>query len=146
MDISIASQVTQELLEALERLIPQLTENHPPPSRADLSALVKSETSRLLLARLPDETGPIVGTLTVSTYRVPTGVRAVIEDVVVDRSARGQGVGEALMRRALDLAARAGAPGVALTSNPRREAANQLYRRLGFVRRETNAYYYKFPG
>lgn len=144
MDITVASRASDELLEALERLIPQLTDRHPPPDREALTALIGSESSRLLLARLPDETGPIVGILTLAVYRVPTGVRAVIEDVVVESSARGQGVGEALMRAALALARRAGANGVALTSNPKRQAANRLYQALGFTRRETNAYFYKF--
>ena len=74
-------------------------------------------------------------------YRVPTGIRSVIEDVVVDEKVRQQGIGEALLRHAIELAREAGASGVALTSNPRREAANALYQSIGFKRRETNAYY-----
>jgi ribosomal protein S18 acetylase RimI-like enzyme len=79
-----------------------------------------------------------------TVYRVPTGVRAILEDVIVDESLRGQGIGEALVGRALEIARERGAGGVSLTSNPRRDAANRLYSRMGFVRRETNAYYYKF--
>jgi len=71
---------------------------------------------------------------------VPTGVRSIVEDVVVDESARRQGVGEALMRRALDLAREAGASGLSLTSRPEREAANRLYQSMGFELRKTNAY------
>jgi ribosomal protein S18 acetylase RimI-like enzyme len=144
MDISIVSGVNDELVEALRRLIPQLTSNHPPPSREDLQELVDSGSSKLMIARLPDGRGPIVGALALTIYRVPTGTRAVIEDVVVDEAARGGGVGEAMVRAALELAWSAGAAGVALTSNPGRAAANRLYQRIGFVRRETNAYFYKF--
>jgi len=106
--------------------------------------MLQSSASVLLLARRPDAAGPIVGAAALGTYRVPTGLRAVIEDVVVDRGSRGQGVGEALTRRLMEIAKEMGAPGVSLTSNPRREAANRLYVRLGFARRDTNLYYCAF--
>lgn len=144
MDIELATIATGELWEAFQRLIPQLTSNNPPPSRDDLAALVKSESTTLLIVRHPDGRGPIVGAASLTVYRVPTGVRAIIEDVIVDESLRGQGIGEGLVRHALEVAREKGASGVSLTSNPKREAANQLYLRMGFVRRETNAYYYKF--
>jgi ribosomal protein S18 acetylase RimI-like enzyme len=83
-----------------------------------------------------------VGSLTLAVFRIPTGLRAWIEDVVVDESARGQGVGEALNRAALDRAAALGAVTVDLTSRPSRAAANRLYQRLGFEPRETNVYRY----
>jgi len=137
-------QVTDEVVAAFQRLIPQLTSNNPPPDRLHLEKLLASPLSTLLLARHPDENGPIVAALSLTVYPVPTGIRAIIEDVIVDEQARGQGIGEALVRHALQIARQAGAQGVALTSNPRREAANRLYQRLGFVRRETNAYFYKF--
>lgn len=85
----------------------------------------------------------ILGTLTLVTFRIPTGVRAWIEDVVVDEAARGKGVGEALNRAAVELARAKGAKTVDLTSRPKREAANRLYRRLGFVARDTNVYRYE---
>ena len=142
MDIQITNAVTDELYAAFQRLVPQLTNNNPPPSRDDLAALVKSESSTLLVARAED--GSISGAATVTVYRVPTGIRAIIEDVVVDESARGQGLGEALVRRCLEIAREKGAPSVTLTSNPKREAANRLYQRMGFIRRETNTYVWKF--
>jgi ribosomal protein S18 acetylase RimI-like enzyme len=135
--------VTDELVAAFGRLIPQLTSNNPAPDRAGLEALVRSEASTLLAARYPDD-GPIVGALSLTVYRVPTGVRAIIEDVIVDEAARGRGIGEALVREGLQIAQRSGASGVTLTSNPGRAAANRLYLRLGFQRRETNSYVYKF--
>lgn len=108
-----------------------------------VTRVVESEVTRLLIARDPH--GQIIGTLTVAVFRIPTGTRAWIEDVVVDSSARGQGIGEALTRAALAIAADAGANSVDLTSRPSREAANRMYRRLGFAARETNVYRYSLP-
>jgi ribosomal protein S18 acetylase RimI-like enzyme len=94
----------------------------------------------MLLARDPEADGRIVGSMTLALFRIPTGMRAWIEDVVVDESVRGRGVGAALNHHALDVARDAGARTVDLTSRPSREAANRLYQRLGFVQRETNVY------
>jgi ribosomal protein S18 acetylase RimI-like enzyme len=88
--------------------------------------------------------GAILGAASLTVYLAPTGLRAIIEDVIVDQPARGQGVGEALVRRCLDIAHGKGVPTVTLTSNPKRESANRLYQRMGFIRRETNAYVWKF--
>jgi ribosomal protein S18 acetylase RimI-like enzyme len=49
-------------------------------------------------------------------------------------------VGELLNRAALDEARSRGAKDVSLTSRPSREAANRLYQRIGFERRDTNVY------
>jgi ribosomal protein S18 acetylase RimI-like enzyme len=100
--------------------------------------MVASPATVVLVAR--DDGGEIVGTLTLVLFRIPTGVRAWIEDVVVDQETRGSGVGEALTRAALERAGAAGARSVDLTSRPTREAANRLYRRLGFEPRDTNVY------
>ena len=137
------TSVSDELVNACESLIPQLKLTSPPPSRAELEALVSSSSSILLIARYPDERSPVAGILTLIIYRVPTGIRARMEDVVVDEAMRGQGIGEALVRYALGMARDAGADGVALTSNPKREAANRLYQYLGFKLWETNLYFYK---
>jgi ribosomal protein S18 acetylase RimI-like enzyme len=80
--------------------------------------------------------------LTLIVFRISTGVRAWIEDVVVDETARGRGVGEALSQEAVRRALALGARTVELTSRPSREAANRLYQRLGFVRRDSNLYRY----
>ena len=142
MYIGKVSSVTEELHNALQRLIPQLTTRKAAPSWDELTALVNSESSTLLIARYPDEASDIAGILTLVTYRAPTGLRSIVEDVVVDEKMRGQRIGEALMLHAIELAREAGANGVSLTSNPRREAANHLYQSIGFKRRETNAYYF----
>jgi len=141
MRIETAAESTDELLDAFRRLIPQLTKNPPHLSRNEITALIKSTCSMLFLARADD--GVIVGALSLTVYRVPTGIRSIIEDVIVDESARGQGIGEALIRRALETAKEADATHVTLTSNPKREAANRLYQKMGFIKRETNAYIYK---
>ena len=134
-----ASEVTPELISAFEVLIPQLSSSNPPPSASELQEIVSSEASVLFIARVD---GKIAGSLTLATFRIPTGLRAWIEDVVVDSSARGHGVGEVLNRAAIEEARARGAVTVDLTSRPSREAANRLYQRLGFVQRETNVYRY----
>ena len=135
-------EVDDRLVSAMARLIPQLSSSSPPPDAAALAAMVASEASILLVAEDTDVDGEqaIVGTMTLVIFRIPTGQRAWIEDVVVDGSARGRGVGEALNRVAIDRASAAGATTVDLTSRPSREAANRLYRRLGFEQRTTNVY------
>ncbi|HET9913400.1 MAG TPA: GNAT family N-acetyltransferase [Anaerolineales bacterium] len=143
MYIEIVSKATQELCDTLQRLVPQLGAHKIPPTLGELNALVQSEASRLLVARDPDENGSIVGILCLTVYRVPTGLRSIIEDVIVDETMRRRGIGEALMRHAIELAREAGAEGVSLTSNPQREAANKLYQSMGFELRSTNPYFYR---
>ena len=143
MILGRVSEVTEELYHALQRLIPQLGVHKIPPTLAELIALIKSESSILLIARYPDEEGEVSGILTLTIYRVPTGLRSVVEDLVVDDKMRGHGIAEALLRYAIDLAREAGAKGMSLTSNPQRVSANRLYQRLGFKKRETNAYFYE---
>ena len=142
MQVDIVTQADVELYEAFQRLVPQLTTNNPPPSLNDLTALVRDSSSTLLVAR--NEGQKIIGALTLAIYRVPTGIRSIIEDVIVDTSARGGGVGEALMNHGIEIAREKGASNISLTSNPMREAANRLYLKMGFKKRETNAYQYKF--
>lgn len=142
MHIEEVSEVTEQLLDALQRLVPQLSAHKTAPTLDELTALVISESSTLLIARFPDEKNTIVGMLTLAIYRVPTGIRSIVEDVVVDETMRRRGIAEALVMRAIELAQEAGASGVSLTSNSQRAAANQLYQSIGFKRRETNAYFY----
>ena len=141
MQIDIVTRADDALLEAFQRLIPQLTNDNPPPTLDELTALVAEASSTLLVAR--SSSRQIVGALSLTIYRVPTGIRAIIEDVIVDGPARGQGVGQALLQRAVQIAKQKGAAGISLTSNPLRVAANRLYVKLGFVKRETNAYHMK---
>jgi ribosomal protein S18 acetylase RimI-like enzyme len=141
MQIEIVTQANAELHDAFQRLVPQLTNNNPPPSLNNLTALVRDKASTLMIAR--GDAGKIIGALTLTVYRVPTGVRSIIEDLIVDNSARGQGVGEALMARAIEVAREKGASNISLTCNPMRESANKLYQRMGFKKRETNAYQIK---
>ena len=135
-------EVDDRLVSAMARLIPQLSSSSPPPDAGALASIVDSGASILLVAEDPTVEGEsaILGSMTLVVFRIPTGLRAWIEDVVVDGSARGKGVGEALNRAAIDWARAAGATTVDLTSRPLREAANRLYRRLGFEQRATNVY------
>jgi ribosomal protein S18 acetylase RimI-like enzyme len=137
------SELTDEIYESVCRLVPQLGAHKVVPTRDELIALIDSEASMLLTARFPDKDSDVVGILTISIYRVPTGIRSIVEDVIVDSSMRRRGVAKALMLAAIEIARDAGANGVALTSNAQRVEANLLYQNMGFSKRETNAYYYK---
>ena len=138
--VEIAHEATPELLAALHHLIPQLSSSAAPITMAELSEIVASSATVLLVAR---NEGRVVGSLTLATFRIPTGVRAWIEDVVVDDAARGLGAGAALNRAAIAVAEERGARTVELTSRPSRVAANRLYLKLGFKTRETNIYRYQ---
>ncbi len=138
LTVETATDVTEELVAAFARLVPQLSRSAPPPPAAELAEIIASSATTLLIVRGDD--GAIAGTLTLVLFRIPTGVRAFIEDVVVDDSLRGQGAGSALTMAALAVAADHGARTVDLTSRPSREAANRLYQQLGFKLRETNVY------
>jgi ribosomal protein S18 acetylase RimI-like enzyme len=141
MVVTELTEVTPEVVTAFARLLPQLSSSAPELAATELEAMVRSDASHVLVA--VDDDGVVQGSLTLVVFRIPTGVRAWIEDVVVDEAARGTGTGEALNRRALELAAELGARTVDLTSRPSRVAANRLYQKLGFVARETNIYRYQ---
>ena len=141
--IEEAAVASEDLLAAVAGLVRQLSSSAPSPDAHRLREIVASPASRLLLAR--EEDGRVVGMLTLALFPIPTGVRAWIEDVVVDERERGRGIAAALTHEALRLAAGHGARTVELTSRPDREAANRLYARLGFRRRETNVYRYEPP-
>lgn len=141
MKVEEVTEVSTELVEAFVRLTPQLSRSSSPPGEQELERIVQSDATRLLVAKVE---GVIVGSLTLALFWIPTGLRAWIEDVVVDESVRGQGIGAALNQEALKVARDQGARTVDLTSRPSREAANRLYQRLGFKQRETNVYRYSF--
>ena len=140
--ITSVTTVGDELVDAFRRLIPQLSASAAAPTAELLGQIVGSPCTTLLVARDGKQGDRIVGTLTLVLFRIPTGLRAWIEDVVVDESARRRGVGEALTREATRLAASHGARTIELTSRPAKEAANRLYQRLGFSPRDTNVYRY----
>lgn len=140
VDVEVLREITTEVVEAFGRLLPQLSSTAPPLDADALAAIIAAPASTVLIA-LAD--GKIIGTLTLAMFPIPTGVRAWIEDVVVDESARGRRVGEALTMTAVRLAKDAGARTVDLTSRPSRAAAGRLYERLGFEIRESRLYRYK---
>lgn len=144
MRVEEATAVDDDLVEAFARLVPQLSRSAPAPGRAQLEEIALSPATILLAAY--DDSGRIVGSLTLVLFRIPTGVRAWIEDVVVDEGVRGEGIGAALITAAVTRAEAAGARTVDLTSRPDREAANRLYVRMGFALRRTNVYRYTAGG
>ncbi len=138
MFIEIVAEVTDDLVAAMARLIPQLSSSSPPPGHDELVDIVSAPATDLFLAT--DDEGTIMATATLATFRIPTGRRAWIEDVVVDDAARGLGVGSLLTQAMVDRAEELGCTTVDLTSRPTREAANRLYQREGFEERATNVY------
>jgi ribosomal protein S18 acetylase RimI-like enzyme len=134
-----------ELAAAFTRLIPQLNPAHTPPTLDELEQILSGETTELFAARAVPG-GKILGVLALVVFHTPTGTHAWIEDVVVDETARGLGLGEALSRAALQRAAERGADTVNLTSRASRTAANHLYQRLGFELRQSNLYRYHLGG
>jgi len=136
--VEIATTLSPAIVDAVERLVPQVSRSNPPPTTAELGDIVSSPATDLFLAI--DDGGSIVGMATLVTFRIPTAMRAWIEDVVVDEAGRGQGVGTALTQAMVARARELGCRTVDLTSRPSREAANRLYQREGFVARDTNVY------
>lgn len=142
IEVSIQTECNDEVVDAFTRLIPMLSSSAKIPTREELDEIIRSEASILLVARDGEQGGRIVGSLTLVVFRIPSGVRAWIEDVVTDVAERGRGIGEALTRFAIDEARRRGSKTVDLTSRPSREAANRLYQRVGFELRHSNLYRY----
>lgn len=139
IEVVVATEVTEELVQAFACLIPQLSTTAVPPDRQILSDIISAPGNTVLVAK---DGSKIVGTLTLVMFRIPTAMRAWIEDVVVDASARGQGVGEALTKEAIRIAQSRGARTIDLTSRRAREAAHRLYEKVGFAVRDTNVYRY----
>ena len=139
IEITICDTADAAVVQALGELMPQLSQSAPPPNAEEIAEIIEHDAATLLLAR---EGEKILGSMTLIIFPIPTGLRAWIEDVVVDESFRGRGVGEALNRRAIEIALAAGAKTIDLTSRPSRSAANRMYQRLGFVARDTNIYRY----
>jgi ribosomal protein S18 acetylase RimI-like enzyme len=138
-EIETITAITPSTAGSIAALVGQLSSSAKAPTQDELETIVNAPGTILLAVRQSDN---LVGMLTLVTFAIPTGIRAVIEDVVVDERFRGQGVAQALTREALVLAGAAGARTVDLTSRPSREAANRLYQKLGFQKRESNVYRY----
>jgi ribosomal protein S18 acetylase RimI-like enzyme len=136
----LPDELSDELVDAFRRLLPQLSPSAAVPDAEVVKEIVSSPATTVLAAR---DDARIVGLLTLAMFRAPSGLRAWIEDVVVDEAVRGRGIGEALTREAVRLAGERGARTVDLTSRPGREAANRMYEKVGFRKRETNVYRYE---
>jgi len=140
VEVQAVHQVTDELVDAARRLLPQLSKSAAPLDAEGLARITKHQAITLFVARDQDV---IVGMLTLVTFPLPSGLRARIEDVVVDQEARGQGVGTALTMAAIDQAQVQGARSIDLTSRASRVGANRLYQQLGFQLRDSNVYRYQ---
>lgn len=137
MKIYKLTSVSDAVLNAFGKLIPQLAPDCPLPTKHELEAIVNSDHAIIFMA---EEQNELLGSLTLVFNKIPTGTKVWIEDVVVDQSARGKGVGEKLTQFAIAYAKSQNAASINLTSSPERIAANKLYQKLGFIKRETNVY------
>jgi ribosomal protein S18 acetylase RimI-like enzyme len=142
IEVSIVTHATDEVVDAFTRLIPQLSTTASPPGRDLIAEIISAPSNTVLLARDRSDGARIVGTLTLVMFRIPTALRAWIEDVVVDSSVRGRGVGEALTGEAVRIAQARGARTIDLTSRRSRQAAHRLYEKVGFAVRDTSVYRY----
>jgi len=140
MEILEVRRYNKSILKAVNHLLPQLDPGAEFLKEADLKFILKSPGTHLFAAISDDK--DITGILLAVIYRIPSGTKFWIEDVVVDEAYRGRGIGKKLMVHAIEYAKSAGAKSVDLTSRPARVEANKLYRELGFVLRETNVYRY----
>jgi GNAT superfamily N-acetyltransferase len=131
-----------EVLDRLRRLLAQLS-----PSVADLSDEALGQRlcdDRLILVAVERDGDPVAAATLSVLMTAGVGLVGHVDDVVVDESVRGGGVGRLLMEAVHTEAERLGLGELNLTSRPAREAANALYKSLGYERRETNVYRLRF--
>ncbi|MBT3666654.1 MAG: GNAT family N-acetyltransferase [Opitutae bacterium] len=140
IEISEIHEADEVILSSVNHLLPQLSKSAKPMDEIQLKRLAESECTRLYFAK---EGAEVLGMLSLVVFPIPTGIKAWIEDVVVDERARGKGVGKALMNKALEEARNLGTKSIDLTSRPSRESANKLYQAIGYQERETNVYRYR---
>jgi GNAT superfamily N-acetyltransferase len=135
--IEVVREATNEIRAALARLLPQLNPTLPVPDMPRLHRLLADPAATLLVAKDGED---IVGTTTVIVYATPFWIKARLDEVVVDANARGKGVGEALVKAALDIGRARGAQVAELQSGrgEARKAAHRLYERLGFKVRDSD--------
>lgn len=138
MEIREITNFSIETKTIIENFLKILVEKNVSISELMLKELIASENSHLFFAF--DETGNCMGMLTIGIYISPLGKKAWIEDVVVNKIYQGQGVGKNLTEFAIKFANQEQVGLLMLTSNPERIAANNLYVKLGFERKETNVY------
>jgi ribosomal protein S18 acetylase RimI-like enzyme len=143
MNIIEIKSYSDAVRDAINHLLPQMSASPEPFTEEKLLAIINSDTSHLLMTEID---GQYVGTLTLVVFEIPSEIRARIEDLIVHETARGAGVGTSLVQKAIKMAGALGAKAVDLTAHPSRKAANQLYKKLGFERRETNVYQRKIRG
>ena len=138
--IERVNEINTGIVNGLRNLLPQLSPSVPNPTDEALKTIIGSKNTFLHIVRNPQNPRNIIASLTLFIYPLLSGRRARLEDVVVDEAFRRKGIGEQLMRFALQEAARKGVNKVELTSHPKRKAANRLYQKLGFKQRKTNVY------
>ncbi len=141
LKIEVAKQASPALLRAVTSLLPQLTSSGRSMTAAELNTMITTPAATLLIAKDEEK---IVGMISLAVVQMPTGLRSYLEDLVIDASYRRRGAATILLHAAIDVARNAGARTLDMTSRPSRTGAILLYERLGFRRRDTNAFRYTF--
>lgn len=125
--------------EQIRSLSKQIGHNYKELTTEDYKQMITSPCNFLYVAK-EVTTGKIVGMITLLVIRIPYVKKSSFEDLVVDENYRGQGIGTLLLDHAISKAKSENAAYVDFTSRPRRIEGNELYKRLGFEKRETNVY------
>jgi GNAT superfamily N-acetyltransferase len=140
MNIKKINRFSNRVYDAVIRLLPQLAPGADLPSKEHFKKILKSDMTHFFIAEVDNNE---IGMFTLASYHAPTGIKVWMEDVVIDEAHRGKGFGKEMMHFAIEYAKSTGAKTLDLTSKPTRIAANQLYKKTGFVLRETNVYRYQ---
>lgn len=120
--------------ERVKDLVRQLDPSADPKEINLYRAILNGYVSRIYNA------GDLVGMGWIFPRQTLLRKQAVIEDMIVDEKYRGAGRGESMLRDLLHWAKEQDCQVIELTTNPKREAANLLYQKVGFKLHPTNHY------
>lgn len=141
-DIKIerVTKYSPEITKTVRLLAQQIDHNYKPLSHADVKEMLTSSNVCFLFFARDISTNQVTGMIMLLVYRIPYTRKGYIEDLIVDESFRGRGIGKALLKKAVETAKAKGAAYLDLTSRPSRVESNDLYEKFGFQKRETNVY------
>lgn len=142
--IEQVTKYSAEIAKTIRRLAQQIDDNYKPLSDEDVEEMLTSSSVYSLFFAYDISTKEVLGMVMLLVYRIPYTRKAYLEDLIVDKSFRGRGIGKALLKKAVETAKSKGALYVDLTSRPSRIESNGLYEKFGFKKRETNVYRLNF--
>ncbi|TAJ15433.1 GNAT family N-acetyltransferase [Patescibacteria group bacterium] len=137
ISISILETATEENLKELVRLSQQLHQDTRTTNAHEVLSLIQSSGAFLVVAK---DSEKIIGMGSLYVQQKIGKRFAYIEDVIVDDTYRGKGIGRDIMNHLIETARVNGVRSITLTSRAERTAAHSLYEKLGFVKRETEVF------